>query len=309
MGKLLKFVPIGSVVNGQRMNGFAALVTLLAAVPALVHYKVPLGAVKEKYFFFMSTSIAISFISALQFYILSRWENKTSLNSKGNTGNPIVDIFNGRTLSPKLLGFDVKLLCFRYSMIGLAILNVLMVTDSIVSSGGKANPSVILAAAFQVVYAMDAMFFEEYYFPSLPTLVTRYLLDRSPEVAWYYLVLIGLMNALGYIIYRSSESQRCEFAKDPSNPVLAHLETVSTAGNRKLIVSGWWGMVRHPNYLGELLIQWSWVLPAVGSLGVTDLVPYYLPVVTTLMLMVRCTQINQRNKRKYGNAWTSYSER
>jgi len=139
--------------------------------------------------------------------------------------------------------------------------------------------------------------------------VTRYLLDRSPEVAWYYLVLIGLMNALGYIIYRSSESQRCEFAKDPSNPVLSHLETVSTAGNRKLIVSGWWGMVRHPNYLGELLIQWSWVLPAVGSLGVTDLVPYYLPVVTTLMLMVRCTQINQRNKRKYGNAWTSYSER
>jgi len=328
--KLLKFVPVGSVVNGQRMNGFAALVALLSAVPALVHYKVPLGDVREKYFFFMSTSIIISFTSALVFYILSRWENKTSLNSKGNTGNPIVDIFNGRTLSPKLLGFDVKLLCFRYSMIGLAILNVLMVTDSIVSSGGKANPSVILAAAFQVVYAMDAMFFEEYYFhshdamnsgfgwslissyltfPFLPTLVTRYLLDRNPEVAWYYLVLVGLMNALGYIIYRSSESQRCEFAKDPSNPVLSHLETVSTAGNRKLIVSGWWGMVRHPNYLGELLIQWSWVLPAVGSLGVTDMVPYYLPVVTTLMLMVRCTQINQRNKRKYGNAWTSYSER
>merc|ERR1719239_1477827 len=274
--KLLKFVPVGSVVNGQRMNGFAALVALLSAVPALVHYKVPLGDVKEKYFFFMSASIVISFISALQFYILSRWENKTSLNSKGNTGNLIVDIFNGRTLSPKLLGFDVKLLCFRYSMI---------------SGFGWSLISSYLT------------------FPFLPTLVTRYLLDRSPEVAWYYLVLIGLMNALGYIIYRSSESQRCEFAKDPSNPVLSHLETVSTAGNRKLIVSGWWGMVRHPNYLGELLIQWSWVLPAVGSLGVTDLVPYYLPVVTTLMLMVRCTQINQRNKRKYGNGWTSYSER
>jgi steroid 5-alpha reductase family enzyme len=62
--------------------------------------------------------------------------------------------------------------------------------------------------------------------------------------------------------YRSSETQRCEFAKDPSNPSLAHLETLSTAGNKKLIVSGWWGLVRHPNYLGEVLIQWSWVLPA-----------------------------------------------
>jgi len=327
---LLKFLPIGAVVNGQRMNGFAGLVVLLSAVPSLVYYQIPLGIIKEKYFHFMASSILLSFISALGYYILSRWANKTSLNNKGNTGNPIVDIFNGRILSPKILGFDVKLDCFRFSMIGLSILNVLMVTDSIVKSGGKASPTLILAAAFQVIYTMDAMFFEEYYFnshdamnsgfgwslissyltfPFLPTLVTRYLLDRSPEVAWYYLVLIGLMNAVGYVIYRSSESQRCEFAKDPSNPSLAHLETVSTAGNRKLLVSGWWGLVRHPNYLGELLIQWSWVLPAVGSLGLTDMVPYYLPVVTSLMLMVRCHQINQRNKRKYGNAWTSYCEK
>merc|ERR1719412_1879153 len=211
-------------------------------------------------------------------------------------------------------------------MISLALLNVLMVTDSIVKAGGQANPATVLGASFQVLYAMDALFFEEYYcyshdylntgvgfslistyltFPFLPTLITKYLIDRSPEVAWYYLVLIGLMNAVGYVIFRSSETQRCEFAKDPSNPAVAHLETVNTAGSRKLIVSGWWGLVRHPNYLGELLIQWSWVLPA----GFTDLVPYYLPTVTSLMLVIRCHQINQRNKRKYGNAWTSYSEK
>merc|ERR1712158_252143 len=105
-----------------------------------------------------------------------------------------------------------------------------MVTDSIVSSGGKANPSVILAVAFQVVYAMDAMIsgfgwslISSYLtFPFLPTLVTRYLLDRNPVVAWYYLVLIGIMNVLGYVIFRSSETTRCEFAKDPANPSLAH---------------------------------------------------------------------------------------
>ena len=43
---------------------------------------------------------------------------------------------------------------------------------------------------------------------------------------------------------------------------IADLETLPTAGGRKLLISGWWGMVRHPNYLGEILIQWSWVLPA-----------------------------------------------
>jgi len=328
--KITNFVPIGYIVNGQRMNGFATLLMMLSAVPALVYYKVPLSSVRNNYFFLMVSCIIASFCSAVLSYIISFWAPKSSLNNKGNTGNPIVDIFNGRTVSPKYLGFDAKLTTFRFSMIGLAVLNVLMVTDSIVSAGGKASPTVILAAAFQVLYAMDAMFFEEYYFhshdamnsgygwslissyltfPFLPTLITKYLLDRSPVVAWYYLALIGLMNAVGYVIFRSSETQRCEFAKNPSNPALAHLETVSTAGNRKLIVSGWWGLVRHPNYLGEVLIQWSWVLPAVGALGFTDLVPYYLPFVTTLMLVIRCHQINQRNKRKYGSAWNSYCEK
>ena len=50
--------------------------------------------------------------------------------------------------------------------------------------------------------------------------------------------------------------------------------------------------VRHPNYLGELLVQWSWVLPAAPTLGLTQLVPYYLPVVTTLMLVLRCVSFS-----------------
>jgi len=326
---IFSFMPIGSRVNGRRMNGFATLLILLSVVPALVYYKVPFANVSIKYFQLMSGCILFSFLAALKFYILSRWAPKTSLNPKGNTGNPIVDIFNGRTTSPVVLGIDGKLQTFRFSMIGLAVLNVLLVTDSIVTAGGKGNPTIVLAAAFQVLYALDAMYFEEYYFhshdamnsgfgyslissymtfPFLPTLITQYLLSQSPVIAWYYLALIGLMNAVGYVVFRSSETQRCEFAKDPSNPALAHLEAVTTAGNKKLIVSGWWGLVRHPNYLGETLIQWSWVLPAVSAMGLTDLVPYYLPFVTTLMLIIRCQQINQRNKKRYGAAWTAYTE-
>lgn len=90
------------------------------------------------------------------------------------------------------------------------------------------------------------------------------------------------MNALGYIIFRASETQRCEFAKDPNSAamkskqnfshksrkesliyfIIIDLETLPTAGGRKVLISGWWGLVRHPNYLGEILIQWSWVMPA-----------------------------------------------
>merc|ERR1719215_171137 len=145
--------------------------------------------------------------------------------------------------------------------------------------GGKVNYAVVMASAFQVLYSLDAMFFEEYFFfshdamntgygfslvssynsfPFLPTLITRYLIHRPPTMQWYYLVGIGLVNALGYIIFRASETQRCEFAKDPSSASMKNLETLPTAGGRKVLVSGWWGLVRHPNYLGELGLSEPW---------------------------------------------------
>merc|ERR1719270_556815 len=129
-----------------------------------------------------------------------------------------------------LIQFGIGRFCFSFLASLRLIRKVLradiLVADAIVSAGGKANPTVVLAAAFQVLYAMDALFFEAYYFyshdalntgfgfslvstyltfPFLPTLITRYLLDRNPAVQWYYLVLIGIMNAVGYVIFRSSE--------------------------------------------------------------------------------------------------------
>ena len=327
---VLSLLPVGKVVNGRRMNGIVSLVLMMAAVPALIHFKVPISIVNEKYFTLMTSSILMTALGSVFTYIVAKWKGKHNLNPKGNTGNPLVDMFNGVEMNPTHMKMDWKLNTLRCSMLMLAMLNVLMVADNIVASGGKVAPQLILAAAFQIMFAADALFFEEYFslshdamntgfgwslissystFPFLPTLVTRYLLTATTPMAWYYLVAIGLLNAVGYIIYRSSETQRCEFAKNPSNPALAHLETLVGGGNRKLVVSGWAGLVRHPNYLGEILISWSGVMPAACSLGLSALVPYYLPTVTTILLLVRAHQINLKNKRKYGAAWTTYTEK
>merc|ERR1711976_173880 len=136
------------------------------------------------------------------------------------------------------LGQDTKLVLFRMSMIAMAILNVVLVINSIMAKDGAINPVVVVASSFQVLYALDAMFFEEYFFFSrdsmnsgvglhlintyltfafVPTMITQYLIHRNPVMKWYYLVGIGVVNAIGYIIFRASETQRCEFAKNPSN--------------------------------------------------------------------------------------------
>ena len=63
-------------------------------------------------------------------YFIFRWKGKHNLNSKGTTGNPIVDIFNGVELNPKHLKLDWKLQLFRSSMTMFAMLNVVRIIIS-----------------------------------------------------------------------------------------------------------------------------------------------------------------------------------
>jgi len=38
------------------------------------------------------------------------------------------------------------------------------------------------------------------------------------------------------------------------------LKTLQTESGRKLLISGWWGWSRHPNYFGDLIMALSWSL-------------------------------------------------
>ena len=110
-----------------------------------------------------------------------------------------MDFCAGREFNPYLAG-DLKLLTFRASMIGLAALNVFLLLQSINTTKGQVNLAVAFTAAFQVFYAADALFHEETYFfsydamntgygyslvsnyfsfPFLPTLITRYVIEKS----------------------------------------------------------------------------------------------------------------------------------
>lgn len=37
--------------------------------------------------------------------------------------------------------------------------------------------------------------------------------------------------------------------------------TIPTATGKSLLVSGMWGFVRHPNYLGDIIMALAWSLP------------------------------------------------
>ncbi|XP_067604512.1 delta(14)-sterol reductase TM7SF2 isoform X11 [Pseudorca crassidens] len=111
--------------------------------------------------------------------------------------------------------------------------------------------------------------------------------------------------AVGYYIFRGANSQKNTFRKNPSDPRVADLETISTATGRRLLVSGWWGMVRHPNYLGDLIMALAWSLPC----GVSHLLPYFYLLYFTALLVHREARDEQQCLQKYGLAWHAYCRR
>lgn len=78
--------------------------------------------------------------------------------------------------------------------------------------------------------------------------------DRMQALPRWAVAGILALNALGYLIFRGSNSQKNAFRQNPDGPVGRRLRTLQTATGRRLIVSGWWGIARHINYFGDWLL-------------------------------------------------------
>lgn len=75
-----------------------------------------------------------------------------------------------------------------------------------------------------------------------------------------------------------------------------------TFHGKKLLVSGLWGMVRHPNYTGDILIHSALAVPGLMTHSLAA-VPALLTIV---VLLHRAWRDHNRCKRRYGAAWKRY---
>ena len=73
-----------------------------------------------------------------------------------------------------------------------------------------------------------------------------------------------------------------------------------------MLVSGFWGLSRHINYLGELLMASALTL----SLGHPDVLwPWLYPLYYVALLVPRQLDDDRRCAEKYGPLWKVYRER
>uniref|UniRef100_A0A673AVH5 Delta(14)-sterol reductase TM7SF2 n=1 Tax=Sphaeramia orbicularis TaxID=375764 RepID=A0A673AVH5_9TELE len=334
---LLYFLPVGKVSDGLTLrdgsrlkypiNGFHALCISSGLVMLFLGLGAPLGRLFELLPPLAVCAIGASFLFSIYLYIRSFWAPSHALALGGNTGNPLYDFFIGRELNPRIGSFDLKYFCeLRPGLIGWVVINLGMLMKE-VELRGSPSLAMILVNCFQLLYVADALWNEEAvlttmdivhdgfgfmlvfgdlaWVPFTYGLQAAFLVVHPQSLSALGAAVIIVLNGIGYYIFRKSNSQKNQFRRDPTHPSVSKLETIATATGKRLLVSGWWGLVRHPNYLGDLLMALAWSLPC----GFSHLLPYFYVVYFTILLIHREARDERQCRDKYGVAWDTYCRR
>lgn len=335
---LFYLLPIGKVVEGTplidgrrlkyRLNGFYAFVLTSAVVGASLFWGVELSYVYSHFLQFALAATVFSVVLSVYLYARSLKAPRDEL-SPASSGNAVYDFFIGRELNPRIGTFDLKYFCeLRPGLIGWVLINlVLLLAEMKLQRRTAPSLAMVLVNSFQLLYVVDGLWNEEavlttmdiihdgfgfmlafgdlVWVPFTYSFQAFYLVSHPNEVSWPVASLIIALKLCGYVIFRCANSQKNAFRKNPTDPKLAHLKTIHTSTGKSLLVSGWWGFVRHPNYLGDLIMALAWSLPC----GFNHILPYFYVIYFTILLVHREARDEHHCKKKYGLAWEKYCQR
>ncbi|KAF2730539.1 sterol C-14 reductase-like protein [Polyplosphaeria fusca] len=332
--------------------------------------------ISENFIGILTTNILISYALATYVYILSfsvkhpKDPSKRELAAGGHSGNLLYDWFIGRELNPRItlpIFGEVDIKSFnelRPGMLGWVILDFASIMAQY-RNFGKVTDSIILITVAQSVYTFDSLYMEPailttmdiitdgfgfmlafgdlVWVPFTYSIQTRYLANYPVELGWQGLALVFSVQASGYYIFRSVNNEKNRFRTNPDDPRVSHLKYIETAAGSRLLVSGWWGMARHINYLGDWFMSWSYCLPTAFAgymilnaaehpvtVAQTDAVffknnygkyvvpgeakgwgmifTYFFMVYFAVLLVHRERRDEDKCRRKYGKDWDRYCE-
>uniref|UniRef100_A0A5F9CUV5 Delta(14)-sterol reductase TM7SF2 n=1 Tax=Oryctolagus cuniculus TaxID=9986 RepID=A0A5F9CUV5_RABIT len=306
----LYLLPARQVAEGQELkdksrlrypiNGFQALVLTALLVVLGLAAGLPLRALPDMLLPLAFAATLTAFVFSLLLYLKAQAAPASALAPGGKSGNPIYDFFLGRELNPRIYSFDFKYFCeLRPGLIGWVLINLALLLQE-AELRGSPSLAMWLVNGFQLLYVADALWNEE------AVLTTMDITHDG----------FGFMLAFGDLAWVPfTYSLQAQFLLHHPQPLglpmasaiclLNDLETIPTATGRRLLVSGWWGMVRHPNYLGDLLMALAWSLPC----GLSHLLPYFYIIYFTALLVHREARDERQCLQKYGRAWLEYCRR
>ncbi|KAL9656710.1 hypothetical protein ABK040_002977 [Willaertia magna] len=139
--------------------------------------------------------------------------------------------------------------------------------------------------------------------PFVCTSAAYHLIEWS-EIPLWYATLITFIWVIGYFIARLSNAQKDKFKRDPNSPFFGiKPKYYETPEGRKLLINGFWGYSRHPNYFGELLNSLAFSLMCGFDKGI---LPYAYSIFIWGLLFTRYERDHKKMERKYGESFNNY---
>ena len=258
------------------------------------------------------------------FYLYWRGKLCTTQDER-TTGNAVRNFWLGAELNPRIGNFDLKLFCeARPGLIAWVAIDLSFAAKQYEMHGLVTVP-MILVCAFHFWYIADYYLHEEailttwdikhenfgwmlcwgdlVWVPFVYTIQAHYLVAHTHDLPWWGAIGIVLLNVAGYTVFRGANIQKHQFRSNPERPIWGKpAEYIRTTRGALLLTTGWWGLSRHMNYFGDLLMGLAWCLPCLFE----SPLPYFYIIYFTALLVHRERRDHEMCAARYGTDWDTY---
>ena len=278
------------------------------------------------------------------FFYLHRWEMAVGACGLGliftfamvlparPVGSFLADLYLGRLANPQWGGGRVDAKMFLY-LVGAVMLELNLVSFTmhhLELQAADPSEGVILYALLFSFFVVEYLNFEEVHLYTYDIMAERVgfklgwgcfvfypffypiglwaVADRpDPHTPVPLLTVYALLFFSGWVLARGANLQKFWFKRDPTARAFGLLEprTIS-AGGKHVLAGGFWGLSRHINYLGEILMATGLTLCLGYPLA---LAAWLYPLYYVGLLFPRQHYDDLRCAERYGALWEEYCRR
>lgn len=250
------------------------------------------------------------------------------------SGNALYDFFMGIELNPRIGQLDLKLFCNgRPGIIAWTLINLSFAAAQW-SQYGYVTNSMLLVNFLQGLYVVYFFWKEAWYLktidihhdhfgwmlawgdavwlPYMYTLQGLYLVFNPVELPIFYALFVLALGLFGFYVFATANNQKDRFkqqgeaaliwGKAPEYLSCRYKTKDALQRESRLLLSGWWGVSRHMNYTGDLILSLAYSL----ACGFNSLFPYFYFFFLSILLIHRCLRDEARCQTKYGPSWKEY---
>jgi protein-S-isoprenylcysteine O-methyltransferase Ste14 len=251
------------------------------------------------------------------------------LPGKSTGRSLLADLYLGRLENPQAFAgrIDAKMLLYLIGAVMLELCILSFGAHHYLAHRADPSPGVLLYVALFSFFLLDYLVFERVHLYTYDFVAERvgFKLGWGCLVFYPFFYCIGLWYAAdrpnphphpallfgacglffaGWVLARGANLQKFLFKTEPSRRAFGPIaQRALVRGDQRVLVSGFWGLSRHINYLGELCMATALAL----CLGhPAALLPWLYPLYYVLLLVPRQLDDDRRCAAKYGPLWDEY---